>query len=145
MKIYSFVFLLMSLSACGQTKKNQPIPIAMTDTKATNIDTATVGGGCFWCTEAQFQIIDGVISVQSGFSGGTIKNPSYREVCMGITGHAEVVQVAYDRTKLNYADVLKAFFESHDPTQLNRQGNDVGTQYRSVIFYHSPEQKKVAE
>ena len=145
MKIYSFVFLLMSLSACGQTKKNQPIPIAMTDTKATNIDTATVGGGCFWCTEAQFQILDGVISVQSGFSGGTIKNPSYREVCMGITGHAEVVQVAYDRTKLNYADVLKAFFESHDPTQLNRQGNDVGTQYRSVIFYHSPEQKKVAE
>ncbi|MBK6396912.1 MAG: peptide-methionine (S)-S-oxide reductase MsrA [Bacteroidetes bacterium] len=144
-KIYSFVFLLMSLSACGQTKKNQPIPIAMTDTKATNIDTATVGGGCFWCTEAQFQILDGVISVQSGFSGGTIKNPSYREVCMGITGHAEVVQVAYDRTKLNYADVLKAFFESHDPTQLNRQGNDVGTQYRSVIFYHSPEQKKVAE
>ena len=137
MKIYSFVFLLMSLSACGQTKKNQPIPIAMTDTKATNIDTATVGGGCFWCTEAQFQILDGVISVQSGFSGGTIKNPSYRE--------AEVVQVAYDRTKLNYADVLKAFFESHDPTQLNRQGNDVGTQYRSVIFYHSPEQKKVAE
>ncbi|MBK8362465.1 MAG: peptide-methionine (S)-S-oxide reductase MsrA [Bacteroidetes bacterium] len=135
----------MSLSACGQTKKNQPIPIAMTDTKATNIDTATVGGGCFWCTEAQFQILDGVISVQSGFSGGTIKNPSYREVCMGITGHAEVVQVAYDRTKLNYADVLKAFFESHDPTQLNRQGNDVGTQYRSVIFYHSPEQKKVAE
>ena len=83
MKIYSFVFLLMSLSACGQTKKNQPIPIAMTDTKATNIDTATVGGGCFWCTEAQFQILDGVISVQSGFSGGTIKNPSYREVCMG--------------------------------------------------------------
>lgn len=145
MKIYSFVFLLMSLSACGQTKKNQPIPIAMTDTKATNIDTATVGGGCFWCTEAQFQILDGVISVQSGFSGGTIKNPSYREVCLGITGHAEVVQVAYDRTKLNYADVLKAFFESHDPTQLNRQGNDVGTQYRSVIFYHSPEQKKVAE
>ena len=145
MKIYSFVFLLMSLSACGQTKKNQPIPIAMTDTKATNIDTATVGGGCFWCTEAQFQILDGVISVQSGFSGGTIKNQSYREVCMGITGHAEVVQVAYDRTKLNYADVLKAFFESHDPTQLNRQGNDVGTQYRSVIFYHSPEQKKVAE
>ena len=117
----------------------------MTDTKITTIDTATVGGGCFWCTEAQFQILDGVISVQSGYSGGTIKNPSYKEVCMGITGHAEVVQVAYDTTKLNYADILKAFFESHDPTQLNRQGNDVGTQYRSVIYFHSLEQKKVAE
>lgn len=117
----------------------------MTDTKITTIDTATVGGGCFWCTEAQFQILDGVISVQSGYSGGTIKNPSYKEVCMGITGHAEVVQVAYDTTKLNYADILKAFFESHDPTQLNRQGNDVGTQYRSVIYYHSLEQKRVAE
>ena len=140
-----FFFLIGVLSACGQTKQKSQQKPAMTDTIITTIDTATVGGGCFWCTEAQFQILDGVISVQSGYSGGTIKNPSYKEVCMGITGHAEVVQVAYDTTKLNYADILKAFFESHDPTQLNRQGNDVGTQYRSVIYFHSLEQKKVAE
>lgn len=111
----------------------------------THLDTATVGGGCFWCTEAQFQLLDGVISVASGYSGGTIKNPSYKEICTGRTGHAEVIQVVYDTTKLNYADILQAFFASHDPTQLNRQGNDVGTQYRSVIFYHNEEQKKIAE
>ena len=144
-KKISILFLLISLSACGQSNQNKLTPIKMSDTKITTIDTATVGGGCFWCTEAQFQVLDGVISVQSGFSGGKIKNPSYREVCMGITGHAEVVQIAYDTTKLNYEDVLKAFFESHDPTQMNRQGNDEGTQYRSVIFYHTPEQKKIAE
>ena len=109
------------------------------------LDTATVGGGCFWCTEAQFELLDGVVSSTSGFSGGTVKNPSYREVCNGNTGHAEVIQVVYDTDKLNFADILQAFFASHDPTQLNRQGNDVGTQYRSVIFYHNEEQKKIAE
>ncbi len=145
MKNIFLVFLLISISACGQSPKSKSISKIMTEEKKTTIDTATVGGGCFWCTEAQFQVLDGVISVQSGFSGGSIKNPSYKEVCMGTTGHAEVVQVVYDTTKLNYEDVLKAFFESHDPTTLNRQGNDVGTQYRSVIFYHSPEQKKIAE
>lgn len=108
------------------------------------IEIATVGGGCFWCTEAQFLLLDGVLSVQSGYSGGKIKNPSYREVCLGITGHAEVIQVSFDASKLSYTDILKAFFESHDPTQLNRQGNDVGTQYRSVIYYHSNEQKAIA-
>jgi peptide-methionine (S)-S-oxide reductase len=108
-------------------------------------EIATVGGGCFWCTEAQFQILDGVISVESGYSGGKIKNPAYREVCMGITGHAEVIQVVFDTRKLAFTDILKAFFVSHDPTQLNRQGNDVGTQYRSVIFYHSEEQHQTAE
>lgn len=137
--------LLLTITACGQAKTKTTSSNKMTENTITTIDTATVGGGCFWCTEAQFQILDGVVSVQSGYSGGTIKNPSYKEVCMGITGHAEVIQVAYDTTKLNYADILKAFFESHDPTQLNRQGNDVGTQYRSVIFYHSPEQKRIAE
>ena len=105
MKIYSLVFLLMSLSACGQSKQNKPTPEKMTENKITTIDTATVGGGCFWCTEAVFQMLDGVISVESGYSGGTIKNPSYREVCMGITGHAEVIQIAYDTPKLNYEDV----------------------------------------
>lgn len=138
-------FLFVALTACGQTKQKSNQKLDMTDSNITTIDTATVGGGCFWCTEAQFQILDGVVSVQSGFSGGKIKNPSYREVCMGITGHAEVIQVVYDTTKLNYADILKAFFESHDPTTLNRQGNDEGTQYRSVIFYHSETQKEIAE
>lgn len=108
-------------------------------------EIATVGGGCFWCTEAQFQILDGVVSVESGYSGGKIKNPAYREVCLGITGHAEVIQVVFDTRKLTYTDILKAFFVSHDPTQLNRQGNDVGTQYRSVIFYHSEGQRETAE
>lgn len=108
------------------------------------LETATIGGGCFWCTEAQFLLLDGVLTVQSGYSGGTIKNPSYREVCMGITGHAEVVQVTFDTDKLNYTEILKAFFESHDPTQMNRQGNDIGTQYRSVIYYHSTEQQEIA-
>ena len=107
-------------------------------------ETATIGGGCYWCTEAQYLLLDGVISVSSGFSGGTVKNPSYREVCDGRTGHAEVIQVVFDNTKLNYADILQAFFASHDPTQLNRQGNDIGTQYRSVIFYQNDEQRKIA-
>jgi len=114
-----------------------------TDTK--NLDTAVVGGGCYWCTEAQYQLLDGVISVTSGFSGGTVKNPSYKEVCTGTTGHAEVTQIVFDPKKVSYLDLLKVFFKTHDPTTLNRQGNDSGTQYRSVIFYHNEEQKKIAE
>jgi len=110
-----------------------------------NLDTATFGAGCFWCVEAQFQMLDGVTKVESGFSGGHVKNPAYREVCEGTTGHAEVCQITYDKTKLSYEDMLQAFWKSHDPTQLNRQGNDVGTQYRSVIFYHNEEQRKLAE
>lgn len=109
------------------------------------MDTATFGAGCFWCVEAQFQLLDGVASVTSGFSGGNIKNPSYKEVCMGTTGHAEVCQVVYDNTKISYDELLAAFWQTHDPTQLNRQGNDIGTQYRSVIFYHNEKQKELAE
>src|ERR1044071_7142196 len=112
--------------------------------KATTLDTATFGAGCFWCVEAQFQMLDGVVKVESGFSGGHVKNPSYREVCEGTTGHAEVCQITYDTTKLTYADMLEAFWKSHDPTQMNRQGNDVGTQYRSVIFYHNAKQQRLA-
>jgi peptide-methionine (S)-S-oxide reductase len=138
--------LLFALHACAQDKnKIKSEPMANNTTDPSKLDTATVGGGCYWCTEAQYQLLDGVVSVTSGFSGGTVKNPSYREVCDGRTGHAEVVQVVYDTTKLNFADIMQAFFASHDPTQLNRQGNDVGTQYRSVIFYNSEEQKKIAE
>lgn len=109
------------------------------------MDTATFGAGCFWCVEAQFQLLDGVLSVTSGFSGGTIKNPSYKEVCTGRTGHAEVCQIIFDPLKISYDEMLAAFWKTHDPTQLNRQGNDEGTQYRSVIFYHNEKQKELAE
>lgn len=110
-----------------------------------NIEVITLGGGCFWCIEAVFLRLDGVISAESGYSGGTIKNPAYREVCSGLTGHAEVVQVTFDKTKTNLAEVLKVFFTVHDPTTLNRQGADQGTQYRSAIFYRDEAQKAEAE
>jgi peptide-methionine (S)-S-oxide reductase len=108
-------------------------------------DTITLGAGCFWCVEAQLQLLEGVVSVKSGYAGGSVKNPSYREVCTGATGHAEVVQVVYKPEVLSTDALLAAFWQSHDPTQLNRQGNDVGTQYRSVIFYHTDAQRVLAE
>jgi len=108
-------------------------------------DTATFGTGCFWCTEAVFQELKGVYKVTSGYSGGNVKNPSYEEVCSGTTGHAECLQIIYDRKVISFDELLEVFWEAHDPTTLNRQGNDVGTQYRSVIFYHDQEQKKKAE
>lgn len=109
------------------------------------MDTAYFGAGCFWCVEAQFQLLNGIESVTSGFSGGTTKNPSYKEVCAGNTGHAEVCKIIYDPAKISYEELLAAFWKSHDPTQLNRQGNDIGTQYRSVIFYTNDTQKNLAE
>ena len=108
-------------------------------------DTATFGAGCFWCVEAIFQQIEGVVSVKSGYEGGTRANPTYEEVCTGNTGHAEVCQLIFDPKKVSYKTLLQAFWESHDPTTLNKQGGDVGTQYRSAIFYHSSEQKTTAE
>ena len=113
--------------------------------QASQTQMATLGGGCFWCLEAVFDDLKGVTDVVSGYSGGKIANPSYQMVCSGITGHAEVVQVAFDPLVLSYGDLLRVFFTIHDPTTLNRQGADVGTQYRSVIFYHSPRQKQTAE
>lgn len=110
-----------------------------------NYELATLGGGCFWCTEAVFLEIEGVEKVVPGYSGGHVKNPTYRQVTTGTTGHAEVIQVTFDPEVLTYREVLEVFFTMHDPTQLNRQGADVGTQYRSVIFYHSDEQKETAE
>ena len=106
---------------------------------------ATFGSGCFWCTEAVFQDVEGVSSVVSGYSGGHIKNPAYREVCSGRTGHAEVVQITYDPAVISYDELLEIFWKTHDPTTLNRQGADVGTQYRSVVYYHDEEQKQLAE
>ena len=113
---------------------------------ATNVklETALLGAGCFWCVEAVFDELQGVVSVESGYAGGTSKNPSYRAVCNGDTGHAEVVKVTYDPAVLSYHDLLTVFFVAHDPTTLNRQGGDEGTQYRSVIFYDSPEQQATA-
>ena len=108
-------------------------------------ETATLGGGCFWCLDAVFRQLRGVERVESGYAGGTAKNPSYREVCGGKTGHAEVVQVTFDPQEISYADLLRVFFSIHDPTTLNRQGNDIGTQYRSVILYNSPEQQRTAQ
>ncbi|WP_293788525.1 peptide-methionine (S)-S-oxide reductase MsrA [uncultured Pedobacter sp.] len=108
-------------------------------------EKATFGMGCFWCTEAIFQRLKGVVSVKSGYEGGTLSNPTYEEVCTGATGHAEVLEITYNPMVISYDELLEVFWKSHDPTTLNRQGADSGTQYRSVIFYHSAEQKALAE
>lgn len=109
------------------------------------METTTLGGGCFWCLEAVYDQLNGVTDVVSGYAGGQVDNPTYKQVCSGTTGHAEVVQVTFDPNVITFDDILAVFFTIHDPTTLNRQGADVGTQYRSAIFYHSPEQKAAAE
>lgn len=126
---FSVIILFLFLTMSGISKE---------------LEKATLGGGCFWCTEAVYKELKGVVSVKPGYSGGTIKNPSYKEVCTGRTGHAEVVQIEFDPDLVSFADILEVFFMTHDPTTLNRQGNDVGTQYRSVIFYHNEQQKQIA-
>ncbi len=135
MKKLIVMSLLFSGSLMAQNITLKAIP---------KVETITLGGGCYWCVEAVYEQLDGVIKVESGFSGGTVKNPSYREVCSGSTGHAEVVQITYDNTKTSIEEIFKVFFTVHDPTTLNRQGADQGTQYRSVIFYRNEEQKKIA-
>jgi peptide-methionine (S)-S-oxide reductase len=112
---------------------------------STNFETVTLAGGCFWCLEAVYDEVKGVLSVDSGYANGHVPNPSYRAVCNGDTGHAEVVQIKFDPSVISFRDILNVFFGIHDPTTLNRQGADVGTQYRSGIYYHTPEQKEVAE
>jgi len=114
-------------------------------TIAGQTETATFGGGCFWCTEAIFKSLKGVETVESGYSGGKTNNPTYQEVCTGQTGHAEVVQITYDPKVISFRELLEVFWETHDPTTLNQQGADRGTQYRSVVFYHTPEQKTETE
>jgi peptide-methionine (S)-S-oxide reductase len=111
----------------------------------TNTQVATFGAGCFWCVEAVFQNLKGVVSVASGYAGGHVKNPTYEQVCTDTTGHAEVCQITYNPDEISYSELLEVFWKTHDPTTLNRQGNDVGTQYRSVIFFHDDEQRKMAE
>jgi len=111
----------------------------------TNFELATFGGGCFWCVEAVFERLEGVQSVVAGYAGGTTLNPTYKQVCSGTTGHAEVAQISFDPAKISYRQLVDLFWDAHDPTTLNRQGADVGTQYRSVIFYHDEQQKLIAE
>ena len=108
------------------------------------LEVATLAGGCFWCVEAVYELVDGVISVESGYIGGTVENPTYKQVCDGTTGHAEACRITFDPSIISYADVLQVFFAAHDPTTLNRQGNDVGTQYRSAIFTHSADQERIS-
>jgi peptide-methionine (S)-S-oxide reductase len=115
------------------------------DTPSGSIEVATLGGGCFWCTEAVFTRLQGVVKVESGYAGGSIENPTYEQVSTGRTGHAEAVQVTFDPRVVSFMELLEIFFATHDPTTLNRQGADVGTQYRSAIFYHSNEQRETAE
>lgn len=116
-----------------------------TDSPTNGLELATLGGGCFWCIEAVFERLDGVKSVTSGYAGGTVPNPTYEQVCTGKSGHAEVAQIAFDPKKITFEKLLETFWEAHDPTTLNRQGADTGTQYRSVIFYHNEAQKTAAE
>jgi peptide-methionine (S)-S-oxide reductase len=135
-----------TIFACNSEKNYNAMTSSLINAKiADQTDTATFGTGCFWCTEAIFQELNGVLNVTSGYSGGSTRNPTYKEVCSGETGHAECVQVVYEPGKISYDDLLQVFFEVHDPTSLNRQGADIGTQYRSAIFYHNDEQKQKAE
>jgi peptide-methionine (S)-S-oxide reductase len=138
-----FIFMALALMACGQSNgKYQEKQEAMSNS---NLEKATFGAGCFWCVEAVFLEMDGVEKVVSGYSGGARSNPTYEQVCSGATGHAEVIQIDYDPAKVSFKELLEVFWTVHDPTTLNRQGADVGTQYRSVIFYHNDEQKEQAE
>jgi peptide-methionine (S)-S-oxide reductase len=134
--ILAIAVSILTLTCVAQNKQSM---------EASELKTATFGAGCFWCTEAVFLNVNGVTKVVSGYSGGKVKNPTYREVCTGLTGHAEVTQITYDPKKVSFEDLLEVFWNTHDPTTLNRQGADEGTQYRSVVFYANDEQKKIAE
>jgi peptide-methionine (S)-S-oxide reductase len=152
--IFAFSAMLFS---CSSGKNASPTVNSMSnedsvkvvtlkqDSTTMNLDTATFGAGCFWCIEAVFQEVKGVVSVTSGYTGGTTKNPTYEEICTGRTGHAEVARIVYDTTLVSFDALLEIFWQTHDPTTLNQQGNDVGTQYRSAVFYHNDEQRRKAE
>ncbi|MCF8283099.1 MAG: peptide-methionine (S)-S-oxide reductase MsrA [Bacteroidales bacterium] len=145
--IIPVIMLGTVFGSCAQTKQKQATAKANQTVQTmqnSNLSTATFGGGCFWCTEAIFQQLKGVESVASGYSGGKVDNPSYREVCNGTTGHAEAIQVMFDPAVISYEQLLQVFFTTHDPTTMNRQGADVGTQYRSIVFYHDEAQKELA-
>jgi peptide-methionine (S)-S-oxide reductase len=146
--ILIFSIGLLIFTGCGSMKsetKNEDNNNPAKNIENNGLETAILGGGCFWCIEAVFQQIKGVSSAQSGYAGGDVENPTYEQVCSGNTGHAEVVRVSFDPEELSYRKLLEVFFYIHDPTTLNRQGNDVGTQYRSIIMFTSPEQEKIAK
>jgi len=137
---------ICTIFACNSEKKYKTMSSSLINAQGgEKTDTATFATGCFWCTEAVFEELNGVLKVTSGYSGGTVDHPTYKQVCTGETGHAECVQVVYEPEKISYDELLEVFFEVHDPTSLNRQGADVGTQYRSAIFYHNAAQKEKAE
>jgi len=144
-----FVIGTVNLISCAQLEKKDKmtasIPSTTNESSTAITETATFANGCFWCTEAIFEQLDGVISAVSGYTGGTVKDPTYKAVTTGETGHAEALQIVYDPAKISFDELLEVFWETHDPTTLNRQGGDVGTQYRSGIFYHNEEQKQKAE
>jgi peptide-methionine (S)-S-oxide reductase len=140
---YSLVLAALLCGTISGYSQKMNTPESKPNTNATEL--ATYGGGCFWCVEAIFQRLEGVKSVVSGYAGGKRDNPTYEEVCAGTTGHAEVIQIEFDPRKISYEDLLDVFWQAHDPTTLNRQGADVGTQYRSIILYHSDRQKEAAE
>ncbi|NTW24083.1 MAG: peptide-methionine (S)-S-oxide reductase MsrA [Lentimicrobium sp.] len=135
----------LQLGVTGCTASNEKISQETTIMQNINTDTATFGSGCFWCTEAIFQQLNGVLKVESGYAGGARPNPTYEQVSSGATGHAEVTQITFDPAIISFDELLEVFWKTHDPTTLNRQGADVGTQYRSVIFYHTEAQKQLAE
>lgn len=143
-KLFISLLGFSAIVACN-SEKNYQIMSSSVNNAIEKTDTATFGTGCFWCTEAIFEQLNGVLKVTSGYMGGSKENPTYEEVCTGTTGHAECVQIVYEPSKISYDELLEVFFQVHDPTSLNRQGADVGTQYRSAIFYHNPAQKEKAE
>lgn len=144
----SVLFLLAILGISASCQSQKPAPIKSPDQSVPsnmNTQTATFGAGCFWCVEAVFQELNGILKVESGYMGGEKPNPTYKEVCSGTTGYAEVAQITFDPSVITYEELLEVLWTTHDPTTLNRQGADAGTQYRSAIFYHNEEQKKAAE
>lgn len=149
MKTINMILLALGVAAAAgaeltESKMKTP-DAAPADPATSSTESATFGGGCFWCVEAVFERLEGVVAVASGYAGGHKENPTYKEVCTGRTGHAEVIQISYDPKKISYEKLLDVFWAAHDPTTLNRQGADVGTQYRSVIFYHNDAQRQAAE
>jgi len=146
MKLFIFASILLGFFIVILTGgKLEPQKKEKKMIRENNLETATFGSGCFWCTEAIFDRVEGVKSAASGYAGGTVANPTYKQVCTGTTGHAEVIQLTFDPKKISYDELLEIFWKTHDPTTLNRQGADVGTQYRSVIFFHNEVQRKKAE
>jgi len=141
---FLFLIFLFNINLISLAKQNNEIHTMQND-KSKKYETAIFGMGCFWCSEAIFERLNGVRSVESGYSGGKTVNPTYKQVCTGETGHAEVIRIEFDPSAISFTELLEVFWKTHDPTTLNRQGADVGTQYRSVIFYHNDDQKKLAE